>query len=220
MRTRRPRSYIPLPERLAAALACLLPPEQSEELRRRKAPAQEVLALFEFEQGNGWWDTILKRAPNQPLDFGEVWLPIRGYEGIYEVSNYGRVRSLPRTYIRICHVKKRILSTKSGPDGYPRANLCVDGKPATRLVHQLVAEAFIGPCPPGKLVCHNDGTRKNSKLSNLRYDTNSGNMADRLIHETSNRFRTPKKYPNQDKISVRAARAVRYPLRGRKTNDR
>jgi hypothetical protein len=51
-------------------------------------------------------------------------------------------------------------------------------------VSQLVAFAFLGPCPPGHYVCHNDGNPKNNHPCNLRYDTPTGNMADCLKHGT------------------------------------
>ena len=52
------------------------------------------------------------------------------------------------------------------------------------MVHQLVAEAFLGPCPQGMEVCHNDGDRANNKLENLRYDTRKANHADKRVHGT------------------------------------
>jgi hypothetical protein len=52
------------------------------------------------------------------------------------------------------------------------------------MVHQLVAEAFIGACPEEMEVCHRDGNRANNALSNLRYDTRKNNHADKRLHGT------------------------------------
>ncbi len=53
-----------------------------------------------------------------------------------------------------------------------------------RLVHRLVLEAFVGPCPKGRECCHNDGNPGNNNLSNLRWDTHRANMGDRSRHGT------------------------------------
>jgi hypothetical protein len=68
--------------------------------------------------------------------------------------------------------------------GYPAVNLKRGGSKKTAYVHQLVAEAFIGPCPPGKQVAHRDGNGKRCRLSNLRYATPKENDADKIGHGT------------------------------------
>lgn len=104
-------------------------------------------------------------------------MPIKGYDG-YKVSNFGKVLSLK---------KGGPLKLKTAKNGYSVVALCCNGKQKTRMVAHLVAEAFIGPRPLKHDVCHNDGTRANNRVDNLRYDTRAGNMADRVIHGTSNR---------------------------------
>jgi hypothetical protein len=71
--------------------------------------------------------------------------------------------------------------------GYWMVELNRDGKRSGRLVHRLVLEAFVGPCPDGMEACHRDGDRLNCALSNLRWDTPAANQADRVLHGTSNR---------------------------------
>lgn len=119
----------------------------------------------------------------------ELWRDIPRYEGIYEVSSYGRVRAKERIFRQRNGImkrrKERILKT-SIKDFYPEVSLCVDYAVEKRRVHDLVAEAFICPRPPGMYVCHNDGTMDNNNLSNLRYDTPSGNAADKIKHNTRN----------------------------------
>jgi len=72
-------------------------------------------------------------------------------------------------------------------DRYPRVTLRKNGKSYTRAVHTLVAEAFIGLRPKGFDVCHNDGSKDNNHISNLRYDTRRNNCADAIKHGTSNK---------------------------------
>lgn len=123
----------------------------------------------------------------------ERWLDIPGYEGLYQVSDLGAVRSLPRTAKRARGVAKvggfimkPILARSSkGNDLRHKYGLSKNGK--RRQVHAawLVALAFIGPRPEGHYVCHNDGDCLNDRLSNLRYDTPWGNSQDRHVHGTT-----------------------------------
>jgi len=66
--------------------------------------------------------------------------------------------------------------------GYPSVTLCAPGRRKSALVHLLVLEAFVGPRPDGNEACHCDGDRENSKLSNLRWASQTENMADRDLH--------------------------------------
>lgn len=117
----------------------------------------------------------------------EEWRPVRGFDGMYEVSNLGGVRSLPRYCSRgVRPVPGRILSRSTVTGGYLAAPLTREGKCSTRLIHQLVLEAFVGPRPPGMEACHGNGKRDDNRLANLRWDTKAGNHADRYLHGTSN----------------------------------
>ena len=108
----------------------------------------------------------------------EEWRPVPGYEGQYEVSNLGRVRSMSRTVtyrggaprqLRTCEIRCR-----PGGNGYPR--VCLSGQ--LKLIHSLVAEAFLGPRPEGQEVRHLNGDRADPRLSNLAYGTPSQNWRD------------------------------------------
>lgn len=118
----------------------------------------------------------------------EVWKDIPGYVGLYQVSDQGRVKSLARYVVwkdREQYVRERILRpSSSGASKYPHVTLNVDGEPNTFSVHVLVMLAFVGPCPAGMQVCHNDGNHTRSLLSNLRYDTPKKNSADKPLHGT------------------------------------
>ena len=119
----------------------------------------------------------------------EQWKPVYGYEGIYEVSSHGRVRSLDRTVTysdgRVRRYKGKVLRATLSSGGYPCVSLYSQGKEKRRYVHSLVAEAFIGTRPKGMEVCHNDGDPANNRLDNLRYDTHSDNMLDSVRHGTN-----------------------------------
>lgn len=120
----------------------------------------------------------------------EIWKDIPGYEGKYQASTEGRVRSLDRI-ISVAYpygkidkaLKGRILRpgrfTKSG---HLSVNLGGGSSAPARMhpVHQLVALTFLGPRPEGCEVCHNDGNPGNNAVSNLRYDTRSENDKDIL----------------------------------------
>jgi hypothetical protein len=67
---------------------------------------------------------------------------------------------------------------------YQRVSLRRDKKTYLRFVHRLVLILFVGPCPPGKECCHNDGNSLNNDLENLRWDTKKANQADRKKHGT------------------------------------
>lgn len=109
----------------------------------------------------------------------EQWLPVVGYEGLYEVSDHGRVRSLDRG-----SRKGRVLSLRVTGSGHKTVALYLLGKPTGKNVHRLVLIAFVGPCPQGMEACHNDGNPANNHLSNLRWDTHKSNMEDKVKHGT------------------------------------
>ena len=117
----------------------------------------------------------------------EVWKDIPGYEGRYQVSDHGNVRSVDREVTCISasgiatvrRVPGRTLKpyiNKYGGRGHLFVSL---GKyTVPQPVHQLVLLAFVGPCPEGMEVCHGDGDPTNNRLDNLRYDTRSENIMD------------------------------------------
>jgi hypothetical protein len=109
----------------------------------------------------------------------EIWKDIIGYEGLYQVSNLGRVKSLARTiyrgHNRPLPLKERIL--KQGcKDGYRQVNLANYGKIKTIRVHRLVAEAFIENTENKPFINHINGVRNNNKLNNLEWCTQSENL--------------------------------------------
>ena len=114
----------------------------------------------------------------------ERWLPVPGYEGLYSVSNLGRIRSESRTVTRIDGQRRRfpgtILKPNKHPSGYLRVDLRKNNKPETRVVHRLVLEAFVGEAPPGTEACHWNDDPADNRMENLRWGTPADNMLDKV----------------------------------------
>ena len=112
----------------------------------------------------------------------EVWKPIEGYEGIYEVSSFGRVRSLDRivdfgneNYSRQMLCKGKIMKGSISHNGYIYVSLCLQNKKVRTYIHRLVANAFI-PNPNNlSTVNHKDGNKHNNTVANLEWASYSDN---------------------------------------------
>lgn len=116
----------------------------------------------------------------------ETWRAIPGYDGWYEVSNLGRVRSwkMP-TNQKVAGPRRRaeplILRPAPTKTGYMKCALFSTAM-KTWTVHQLVALAFIGPRPEGAEIAHGNGVKADNRLANLRYATHAENMADNVLN--------------------------------------
>lgn len=134
----------------------------------------------------------------------EIWKAIPGYEGLYEVSDLGRVRSLDRPVI--CRGGKTRISLGkiliNQVDRYGRfyVNLSKNNSRKIYSNHTLVALAFIGERPEDYEICHIDGDCTNNILTNLRYDTKSQNRLDY--------YRQGKKNP-RGKLSIEQVLEIR-----------
>ena len=114
----------------------------------------------------------------------EVFRDVLGYEGLYQVSNYGRVKSLERKNIFYCGLKKehlerptkeKILNYNKSNRGYLQVCLTKDGKSKTYTVHRLVAKAFLPNLKNKRQVNHIDGNKENNSIDNLEWVTSSEN---------------------------------------------
>lgn len=115
----------------------------------------------------------------------EEWLPVVGYEGYYEVSDHGRVRSLDRTdslgRLQRGRVLRQGVRKKTG---HRLVSLWRENVGHSRDVHRLVGEAFFGPLPHGFETRHLNGDPSNNAVTNLQYGTKSENNLDRVAHGT------------------------------------
>jgi len=150
------------------------------------------------------------------MSTSEQWKPIAGYEGYYQVSDLGRVRSMARVIPEPRWGARRQPAKIHNPwlsHGYPNVTLHRDGIRQTRIVHRLVLEAFVGPCPEGMEGCHNDGNPRNNRLDNLRWDTPLANNLDVIRHGNNlnvNKTHCPEGHPYDAAHTYRAANGKRH----------
>lgn len=169
----------------------------------------------------------------------EEWRAVPDYEGLYEVSSLGQVRSLPRQTARGVR-GGCLLTLQADRKGYLYVSLSHRNRVHRGYVHQLVLRAFVGPQPDGMETAHEDGVNTNNRLDNLSYKTKSGNMLDSVRHGThrnarkqgcpecggpyavngrGQRFCPACKRSGQRASYVRNADAVRDRQRGRRALD-
>lgn len=130
----------------------------------------------------------------------EIWKPVVGYEGLYECSNMGRVKSLDRIDCRNHFIKGKIISLNKRKGEYLSVSLCKNGKIKTVSVHRIVAQAFI-PNPNNlPMINHKDENPSNNCVDNLewcdaKYNMNWGNInikrAESLGYGKDNPFSIP-----------------------------
>ena len=112
----------------------------------------------------------------------EIWKPIKDYEGLYEVSNMGRVRSLDKLDTLGKKIKGKMLKL-CNKDGYLVVNLTKDGKSRLIKVHRLVGFAFVEGWFEGAFIDHIDGNRANNVWTNLHWVTQKENMNNPIAKE-------------------------------------
>lgn len=128
----------------------------------------------------------------------EEWKLIKNYEGLYEVSNLGRIRSLDKLvkgrkgteYIK----KGKILKQIKHVNGYMKIGLTKDGKRKTFLVHRLVAEAFISNPENKPYIDHINTIRDDNRVENLRWATASENQYNELTTIKKKEYKGEKCY--------------------------
>lgn len=114
----------------------------------------------------------------------ETWRAAPGFDGLYEVSSFSRVRSLPRM-TRAGMRGGKVLSPTPVGEGYLSVMFSRDGATCRRYVHALTCEAWHGPRPDGLEVRHLDGDMLNNAPGNLEWGTKSENAQDSIRHGTN-----------------------------------
>lgn len=140
----------------------------------------------------------------------EIWKSIPGYDGFYQASTGGRIRSIDRMIRgknkKIVLRKGKILKPTISRCGYERVTLCRPGSKKIHSVHKLVLLAFIGSCPEGMECAHEDGRRTNNKILNLSWKTPSQNQEDRIKHGTDDQgFKSARaKFTTKQVLDIRS----------------
>jgi len=118
---------------------------------------------------------MYKELTPKEQKFAELWKDIKGYKGLYQVSNLGNVKSL--NFNR--SGKEKIRKVQKHPNGYLMLGLGKDGKMKTKRVHQLVAIAFLNHEPNGfeTVIDHIDNNPLNNRVDNLQLITNRANTS-------------------------------------------
>ena len=137
----------------------------------------------------------------------EIWKAVPGYEGKYEVSDQGRVRSIDRIVTQksrwgtlyTMKRKGKLLRPGRMPSGHVSVAL---GRDNSQCVHKLVLLAFVGLAADKHECCHNNGNPADNRLENLRWDTRSENMKDAYAHGARDKEKT--------RLALAKGRAVRW----------
>lgn len=109
----------------------------------------------------------------------ETWAPVKGYEGLYEVSDLGNIKGVDRVISRNGHpmrVKGRMIRQQAMPNGYMSVNLKNSGDSKRHYVHRVVASSFLFNGANLPEVNHKDEDKKNNCVSNLEWVTRSQNL--------------------------------------------
>tara|TARA_R110000796_G_C14317255_1_gene407361 strand:+ start:63 stop:563 length:501 start_codon:yes stop_codon:yes gene_type:complete len=117
----------------------------------------------------------------------ETFKDIPNYEGSYQVSDLGNVKSLARESFTGRRLNEKIMKPSTGSHGYLTLNLRKNGKQKTRTVHQLVAESFLNhePCGLKLIVNHINFNRQDNRAENLELDTNRNNTNKKHLKSSS-----------------------------------
>jgi hypothetical protein len=147
-----------------------------------------ICILCENKRTSNWYFSKKRRLPERKVISleGEIWMPIPDFEGHYEVSNFGRVKSLKREIRAINHHSVRTIEEKliksyiNVQNGYPYVGLNKDNVNCKKTLHYLIAKCFIPN--PLKLteINHKNGNRADFSIQNLEWVTSSENAVHKI----------------------------------------
>lgn len=146
-----------------------------------------LLELYETLQKEDLVSIFIEYISKKRCNMEEIWKDIEGYEGYYQVSSFGRIRSLDRTiyyiaknkstcYNRSQTIKGKIMKPLKNSCGYQRVMLSIEHRRKFHFVHRLVANAFIQNPSNLPQVNHKDGNKQNNCVSNLEWCTCKDNI--------------------------------------------
>ena len=140
------------------------------QVRRGRVYCDRICAAKGMPHGSPLFDPAASpcagvSAPDLP---GEHWRPVVGYEGLYEVSDQGRVRNIARGHRRTPGRLKAATAPRRG-DLYPKVALNAHGRTTYRHLHRIVGDAFLGLLPEGFHTDHINGVKTDNRLANLEY---------------------------------------------------
>lgn len=130
----------------------------------------------------------------------EIWKPLPGFEGLYEVSNKGQIVRLKDKSGRA--IRKVLKPSLNRPNGYLNCAPCKDGKQMSTHVHTLVALAFIGPRPPGSQVDHINGDKSDNRPENLEYVSAQENT--QRFYKRTGRTKPDRALTKEQVLAIRA----------------
>ena len=150
---------------------------------------------------------MLKLGVHTPLK-GKIlykveWKPIKGYEGMYEISNNGKVRSLSRWDNKGKRVRGRMMKIYIGTHGYQIVDLCKNGKRKHYQLHRLMAETFIPNTDNKPCIDHINTIKTDNRIKNLRWVTRSENMLNELTRKHNSEGQKGKKLTEEHKKKVK-----------------
>ena len=146
------------------------------------------------------------------MDKKEIWKDVSGYEGIYQVSNCGRVKRVGNYRNQCAEWKSnRILKPAVKNNGYLFCQLCKNNETSHKMIHRLVAEAFIENPDNKPTVNHIDGDRKNNTVQNLEWATYSENNKHSLYEL--------QKFKKGDRYNTRGKPVIQYDKQGKELKE-
>lgn len=152
----------------------------------------------------------------------EIWVPIKGYDGIYEISNIGNVKSLPKKWVSghstVRSHTGKIIKPTNNQHGYLYVSLSNGEFKKTFKIHRLVAMAFIPQIENKNIVNHKNGIKTDNSVDNLEWVNSSENM----IHAVKTGLTNPRKgvKSNLSKLNDEIVKQIREIYFGKKITQK